>query len=52
MKLLFALIIDYLRSAKCFFHGLCDTFLYYNCHRLVNKIPIILLLLYYTFDSP
>ena len=25
--LLFALIIDYLRSAKCFFHGLCDTFL-------------------------
>ena len=25
--LLFSLTIDYLRSAKCFFHGLCDTFL-------------------------
>ena len=25
--LLFSLIIDYLRSAKCIFHDLCDTFL-------------------------
>ena len=40
--LLFALIIFHLRSAKCFFfHGLRDRFLSYNCHRLMNKLPVI-----------
>ena len=39
--LLFALIIFHLRSAKCFFHGLCDRFLSYNCHRLMTKLPVI-----------
>ena len=39
--LLFALIIFYIRSAKYFFHGLCDSFLQYNCHRLVNKLPVM-----------
>ena len=50
-ELLFTLIVFYLRSCKCFFHGLCDSFLKsethnefllkYNCHRLVNKLPVI-----------
>ena len=39
--LLFALIIFHLRSAKCFFHGLRDRFLSYNCHRLMKKLPVI-----------
>ena len=33
--LFFALIIFHLRSAKCFFHGLRDRLLSYNCHRLM-----------------
>ena len=39
--LLFALIIFHLRSAKCFFHGLRDRFLSYNCHRLMYQIPVM-----------
>ena len=39
--LFFALIIFHLRSAKCFFHGLRDRFLSYNCHRLMYKLPVI-----------
>ena len=39
--LLFALIIFYIRSAKSLFHRLCDSFLSYNCHRLVNKLPVM-----------
>ena len=39
--LLFALIIFHLRSAKCFFHGLRDRFLSYNCHRLMYKLPVM-----------
>ena len=38
-ELLFALIVFYLRSGKCFFHGLRDSFLKYNCHRLMKKLP-------------
>ena len=40
-ELLFALIVFYLRLGKCFFHGLRDRFLTYNCHRLMNKLPVI-----------
>ena len=39
--LFFALIIFHLRSAKCFFHGLRDRFLSYNCHRLMYKLPVM-----------
>ena len=39
--LFFALIIFHLRSAKCFFHGLRDRFLSYNCHRLRYKLPVM-----------
>ena len=39
--LLCALIIFYLQPAECFFHGLCDSFHWYNCHRLMNKLPVI-----------
>ena len=46
--LFFALIIFHLRSAKCFFHGLRDRFLSYNCHRLMNKLPVIQLLIFHT----
>ena len=40
-ELLFALIVFYLLSGKCFFHGLRDRFLTYNCHQLMNKLPVI-----------
>ena len=40
-ELLFALIVFNIRSGKCFFHGLRDSFLKYNCHRLMNKLPVI-----------
>ena len=39
--LFFALIIFHLRSAKCFFHGLRDRFLSYNCHRLMYQLPVM-----------
>ena len=39
--LLFALIIFHLRSAKCFFQGLRDRCLSYNCHRLMYQIPVM-----------
>ena len=39
--LLSALIIFHLRSAKCFFHGLRDRFLSYNCHRLMYQVPVM-----------
>ena len=39
--LFFALIIFHLRSAKCFFHGLLDRFLSYNCLRLMYKLPVM-----------
>ena len=39
--LFLALIIFHLRSAKCFFHGLRDRFLSYNCHRLMYKLPVM-----------
>ena len=39
--LLFALIIFHLRSAKCFFQGLRDRFLSYNCHRLMYQVPVM-----------
>ena len=39
--LFFTLIIFHLRSAKCFFHGLRDRFLSYNCHRLMYKLPVM-----------
>ena len=51
-QVLFSLIIYYLTRLNVFFHGLCDSFLLYHCHRLVNKLPVILLLLCYTFVSP
>ena len=39
--LILALITFHLRSAKCFFHGLRDRFLSYNCHRLLKKLPVM-----------
>ena len=39
--LFFTLIIFHLRSDKCFFHGLRNRFLSYNCHRLMYQLPVM-----------
>ena len=57
-QVLFPLIIYYLTTLNVFFTAYAIVFFYTitgahdNCHRLVNKLPVILLLLCYTFVSP